>query len=334
MTGKLFICLLLVTILLVAGIGIGVLANYIWPRATVPFTVEEPIEILDYTTELNFYPGETKEFNVTVLNHATISYNVTLNFQLDVPNYQARYATFSDEVYLVTTGQHDLEAWASIRADAPTINCTLTVEIRRATETHGIAEDFTDGTWIEVDPNNHINVVGTSQLDFACRRDEDAYVYKDFGAGYFTEFEHRLTIKATNLDLWEWGGVWVLSNAVDDAYGLFNSHETYIRLCFYSNNDGRHIRLQEYCDPGTGYTGIEDYFACSLGTKYYLTIKKVGLSLTCEIYGDENRTDLLDILNLTLRTDSSFRYLFAALASNTMDGHTTAGRIYISDLIL
>lgn len=325
---------MLVIVLLVAGIGVGVLANYVWPRVTVPFTVDEPIEILSYTSQLNFYPGETKDFNVTVLNHAPVSYNVTLDFQLNASNYQKTYVTFSDEVYLIPPGQHELEAWISVRADAPAIDCSLIVEIRRATETHGIAEDFTDGTWTEVDPNNHINVIGTSELDFVCHRDEDAYFYKDFGVGHFIDFEHKLTIEATNLDPWEFGGVWALSNTVDDLTGLENSQKTFLDLDFYKGYNGPRIGLTEYCDSGTGYKGMGDGFFCSLNTKYYVTLRRIGLSLTCEIYGDEDRTDLLDTLHLALRTDNSFRYLFAGVTANTMDGHTSAGRVHVSDLIL
>jgi hypothetical protein len=263
--------------LLVAGIGIGVLANYIWPRVTVPFAVEEPIEILSYTTELNFYPGETKEFNVTVFNHATVSYNVTLNFQLNVPNYQARYVTFSDEVYLVTTGQHDVEAWASVRADAPAINCSLTVEIRRAAETHGIAEDFTDGTWIEVDPNYHLSKASATHVDAYLRQDEDAYIYKDYGADHFGDFTHLIDVYLVSHGSSSCGCIlWGLANSVDDQLGIQNAGGTEIFVYGYVGPSPHSLYLAE-CYSNSLYFSAS-YYSFNSGTWYYLKIVKSGTS--------------------------------------------------------
>jgi len=129
--GKRIIPSWLIIALLISGIGSGVLAYYAWPRVTKPFEVKEPIEILYYTSELSFFPGETKVFNATVQNHAFMNYSVVLDFQLDDPIYQAVYVTFSDEVYTVIPGQKNLSAWIKVKSNAPAITSSLTIDFKR-----------------------------------------------------------------------------------------------------------------------------------------------------------------------------------------------------------
>jgi len=119
---------------LISCVGSGVLASYVWPNIIIPFEVKEPIQILNYTSELSLFPGETKYINVTVQNHASINYNVTFEFQLSDPTYQITYVTFSDEIYTIDPGEHQLAAWAKVDQRAPAITCSLTVQLERVDE--------------------------------------------------------------------------------------------------------------------------------------------------------------------------------------------------------
>ena len=151
--GKHVIPLWLMAVILVSGIGSGVLGYYIWKTLTIQLEVKEPIEILYYPSQLSLYPGETKEFNVTVQNHASINYSVILDFLLDNTTYQENYVTFSNEIYTVIQGQANLTAWLMVESDAPPLNTSLVVAFKRTGEGRVIFfDDFNDGVadgWIQ-----------------------------------------------------------------------------------------------------------------------------------------------------------------------------------------
>ncbi|MDH5779126.1 MAG: hypothetical protein OEZ29_00860 [Candidatus Bathyarchaeota archaeon] len=132
--GRHFIPFWLIVSILIPCVGSGVLASYLWPNITIPFEVKEPIQILNYTSELSLFPGETKYINVTVQNHASINYNVTFEFQLSEPIYQTTYVTFSDEIYTIAPGEQQLAAWAKVDQNAPAITCSLTIQLGRIDE--------------------------------------------------------------------------------------------------------------------------------------------------------------------------------------------------------
>jgi len=124
-------------VILVSGIG-GTLGYYVWKTLTVQVEVKEPIEILQYPSSLSLYPGETKEFNVTIDNHASVNYSVVLDFQLGNTTYQNIYTTFSNEIYAVVSGQQNLTAWMQVRADAPAMNTTLAISFARGIYPSGL----------------------------------------------------------------------------------------------------------------------------------------------------------------------------------------------------
>jgi len=120
-------------ILVFALIGSCLVAFAAYQNLTVriPVEVKEPIEILSYPPNISLFPGETKQFNVTIMNHASVNYSVSLMFSLDNLEYEANYTNFSDINYIVTTGEQQLTAWLAVIHDAPPANLTLTVELGR-----------------------------------------------------------------------------------------------------------------------------------------------------------------------------------------------------------
>ncbi len=180
-------------------------------------------------------------------------------------------------------------------------------------------EDFT--TYTELDPNNHITIFGTNHVDATITRNEDAYLYKDKGAGYFEDFEHKVDFKvASTSTVNSVAGIWAVTNDVNDVTGLRLAGKTVIVVKFH-HNDATHqaIHLQEL------YGGTE-YTTCSIqpyNTWYYLTIKKIGTALTCKIYSDSARTNILATLSLTLHGNWNFRYIFGAISDNTGNAYQT-----------
>lgn len=145
--GEHLVPLWLIVTLLVSGIGVAVLTDYVWKTITMPFEVKEPLEVLSYPSELSLYPGETEKFNVTVMNYASRNYTVLLGFSLDNTTYQESYVTFSDETYTVVPDEQSLAAWFKVEEYAPPVNASLTIDFMRISAEGEVLffDDFNDG---------------------------------------------------------------------------------------------------------------------------------------------------------------------------------------------
>ena len=171
-------------------------------------------------------------------------------------------------------------------------------------------------TYTEVDPNSHISVTASKVTFTGLARNEDAYVYKDFGVDFFAgDFEILLTMKISSSQSGVFITPWLLGNNIDDAYNVVNSLRLYHNMQF--GTDPR-ITLQEWIS-GTPYTG--GFYVFTLGTVYYLKIvrdESVGIygTLYCYVYSNAARTVLLATLSLALHSNANFRYLYPINTSN------------------
>jgi hypothetical protein len=120
-----------IAVILVSTIGLTVLAYDLLTSFNMTLQVKEPITIVDYPSQFSLFPGETANFNVTVMNYASINYSVILDFKMNDSQYQASYVSFSDEVYNVTPGQQNLEASMRVATDAPAATLTVSVDLIR-----------------------------------------------------------------------------------------------------------------------------------------------------------------------------------------------------------
>jgi hypothetical protein len=147
--GKHTIPVWLIAIVLISTVG-GTLGYYVWRTLTIPVEVKEPIEILQYPSSLSLFPGEAREFNVTVNNHASVNYSVTLDFSLDNTTYQDNYVMFSDEIYTAMPGKQNLTAWLMVKSYAPPANASLTIDFKRWVYPFGLVGywKFDEGTGI------------------------------------------------------------------------------------------------------------------------------------------------------------------------------------------
>ncbi|MFZ7133682.1 MAG: hypothetical protein ACOWWR_15145, partial [Eubacteriales bacterium] len=119
------------SILLVSIIASGVIANHVIQTLTIKVDIGEPLEVLSFPTELNLYPNEREEFNVTLVNHASANYSVALTCSLSETTYQENYVTFSDETFVVVSGEQNLTAWLEVDSYAPPLNASLVVDVQR-----------------------------------------------------------------------------------------------------------------------------------------------------------------------------------------------------------
>jgi len=281
-TRKWFISLCVVATLLISGTSLAVLASYVWPKAIIPFEVKEPIEILHYTSELSLFPGENKSFDATVQNHAPISYNVTLDFKLSAPAYQAAYVTFSDEIYTVAPGQQDLRAWVIVKPTAPAITCSLTIDFRRGDQ-WPTYEDFTTYTEVLGGGADRYTQTTTKSSWAGLRRDDaTAYVYKDYGVGYFSTFEHQMELHISAISS---GNDPDLYRLMVHPYAVSNGHPPPHddRIFYYiMKKPGDDTRY--YVTFIAKHNNVDSFVASSryagtyfdVGTTYYVTVSKSG----------------------------------------------------------
>jgi hypothetical protein len=136
--GKYVIPFWLVAVLIISAIGSSVLAYYVWRTLTIPLEIKEPLELLNYPSQLSLYAGDFKEFNITIQNHSSNNYSVVLDFSLSNLTYQTSYVTFSNEIYTVIPGQQNLTASVQVTSDAPPLTTSLTITFNRGIYPYGL----------------------------------------------------------------------------------------------------------------------------------------------------------------------------------------------------
>lgn len=104
---------------------------YIWNSKTVPFTVDEPLSVLDFPASIHFHPGQNATLDITIANSADINYAVKLIITLSDTNYQQSYVQVSNDTYTIASGNNSISAWIAISNDAPQSQQQLTVDFLR-----------------------------------------------------------------------------------------------------------------------------------------------------------------------------------------------------------
>ena len=87
-----------------------------------------------YNSDLSLFPGETLQFSVAVENHASVSYNASLEFSLNDTDYEEKYFTFSNYIYSIAPGRKIIDAWLSVLNTAPAAELELLIDITRNLE--------------------------------------------------------------------------------------------------------------------------------------------------------------------------------------------------------
>ena len=170
-------------------------------------------------------------------------------------------------------------------------------------------EDFTDPSWIEVEPDDRIQKTA-NHVDHLAYRNEDSYLYKDKGVNHFTDFEHLVDVRSDFASSLGTGIIWMLANDLDDFYFLYVNSKDFIGIRFYRASPYPYYRIK-LCECDSGILYETEWKDGAINTWYYLKIKKVGIDLSCEIYSDSERTTIITTLNLTLHKDHHFRYIYA-----------------------
>ncbi len=175
-----------------------------------------------------------------------------------------------------------------------------------------VFENFSDYT--EIDPNNHITIISENEINFDAWRNEDAYLYFDYGVNYFGNIEHWIDIRTpVTSDNDAEGELYVLANVVDDFTGIRTGDA--LRFAFRREGTINTLYFTGYKDGAS----TQDSYVCTLNTWYFLIIIRVDNDCYCEIYSDSSRTILLDNLTINNAIDVNFRYIYGCSSLNT--GH-------------
>jgi hypothetical protein len=187
-------------------------------------------------------------------------------------------------------------------------------------------------TYTEVDAASRLTVAANTLTIAALDNDENAYLYKDFTASYFSgDFGHVVKANFSAKTGTPFLCIWAMANAITNI-GAQVTTPTGIGLAVYFN--GTHIVLAEMTVGTTYSTSI----AVSLSTDYYIRITRdesVGTygTLYCHIYTDSQFMNLVDSMTLTLHSKTDFQYLYA-MSSQTGGAGSTSVTATIEDLQL
>jgi len=272
--------------LLISIAALGSLAACAVSPISIPLEVKEPLEILGYPSGFSLYPGETATFEITVQNHAPITYFVQFDFRLNDTEYQDRYVTFSNHNYSIAPGTQNLSAWLTIAPNAPPANLMITVS--RKTDTPSPAP------YNESELNPSLKLMGAGARWAAGNGAKALYIsWKDnWDAHHLTDgaywewgaagavFEYRRSMMLSAL---EQSGLEVVCAGdipsdlsgydlvvLEAYYAIEPRHEPLIRQYVF-NGGGLVLRSGTVCflttyskslSPGVNFTAISDWLGC------------------------------------------------------------------------
>ncbi len=163
--------------------------------------------------------------------------------------------------------------------------------------------------YIEVDPISCLNIHPVFGWRVSIKdmpRNEDVYLYKDFGVDAITDFyiEYETWWKNTTED-GAIGGNICLTNVVDDLYYMgVNSIRTYFERQGTTRIYTLKAPVRKYWEDGPLYD-----------TLYYMTLYRIGSAITLDIYDDPAK--ITPVKTIMGRKDTPFRYLFVTASWNS-----------------
>ena len=177
-------------------------------------------------------------------------------------------------------------------------------------------------TFTATDPNSKWTLTTTRCTATNLPRNNDSYVWKDFGVGYFGDLRHLLdtqltnvtgSISADNLIM----GIWSI-NAGKGSYQDqdLNSHQLYWAPLAVTTTYTLII--------AKGGTVIDRSVALTLNTTYYLTITRSAAVFSVIICSDDNRTVIVDTITGNGSTTSQ-RYLEVGFSRDATTSYSGSG---------
>ena len=170
-------------------------------------------------------------------------------------------------------------------------------------------EDLT--TFTEVDSEGHYTQTTFKSTGTNLNNNSTGYVYKDYGVGHFTDFEHLIDTNHVSSTYSSSGGcvagIYCVTNNPTEHENCTNGLGLFHYKSIIAPNN-QYLYIKDYNNSNQ-----DSYTNVSMGTTYYLTIERDDTTGTCKIYSDSDRTTLLDTLSITCET-TTYRYLMCGFA--------------------
>jgi hypothetical protein len=157
-------------------------------------------------------------------------------------------------------------------------------------------QDFT--TYTEIDEwGNDITIVDAHTIDVVDMesRNANTYVYKDKGAGFFGNFEHKIDAKITQGVSASFLTIWNVNNGPGMHSFLIGTNAIGVYFYHQAAAPNEQLRLYDYKLANVDVSPL----AGAYPWQRYLTISRIGNSAICKIYTDAARTVLSDTMTVT-----------------------------------
>jgi hypothetical protein len=171
-------------------------------------------------------------------------------------------------------------------------------------------------SFTEVDPNSRITITSTRSTFADLTNDEVAYVYKDYGTGYFGDFSFYFDARCTAVEaIGTKTHVWGVSNTVDTV----DDWTAGISLMFVKVGSSYYIAFRELAV-------VSVLYEITLDTTYYLSVKRIGTTWSFEIHSRANRGSkyLLSSSSISV-ADTAYRYLYVCSSEGLANSNGTSG---------
>lgn len=196
----------------------------------------------------------------------------------------------------------------------------------------GTFGDFTGFT--ETDPNNRITVTKRRIYFTDLTRNEDAYVYKDYGAGAIGNFTWLVDIRILDAGS-NYGavGTCVCSNDIDDWKGLQTNNKHSIGIICLTDASSPRKQQVKIRETYNGSVYDSSTLTFDMATVLYCRFIRSGSSLKLEVYSEPERINKIAEANLTMQYSENFRYFFILNTWNTATSEKISGAFVNSSLI-
>jgi hypothetical protein len=104
---------------------------YFFTSVTIPFTIEEPLSITNYSSSIHVHPGENKTLDIEIQNSAAVNYSITLIFGMNDTVFQNSYVTTSNLTYNIAPGVNQITAWIAVDTGAHPAHLELIIDFYR-----------------------------------------------------------------------------------------------------------------------------------------------------------------------------------------------------------
>lgn len=168
----------------------------------------------------------------------------------------------------------------------------------------------------ETDPNSDITIGTYRASADTMRRDVDAYVTDDYGAGYFEYFDIEFEMEITASDTDGQMVLCAVSNVAASKQDMQSSQSAWIAV--YNNAGNLRCEIVEFPSVNNAYF---DFSGSTVGKRYFRFRRYRG-AFSMYVYSDADRTVLVASKTISGSATNTYRYL-NVLASREAAGTAT-----------